>query len=146
MHNAPPVVFPVGRFVWGPRLALLLAAVAASVLAVWLVWAEVSAFRLGWTACIWLAAAWCSAWWVRHEFLQEGELAWDGEAWWFCGHGGARHAVNVQLQWDAGRAMLLRVSATPRHGWLDRYTWLQASRLPLQWHGLRCAVHATHTI
>ena len=145
MHSAPPVLVPVGRSLWGGRLPLLasgLMAVSVCLLA-WhagLALSGLLVLMAVCTLCLWLVWQW-----APRERLPEGELAWDGEAWWFCGHGGARQAVDVELQWDAGRAMLLRVSAIPRHGWLDRYTWLQASRLPLQWHGLRCAVHATHT-
>ena len=76
------------------------------------------------------------------EALPPGELGWDGEAWSFRGSDGASEAVQVQVDWDAGRAMLLRLS-TRGDGWrLDRYTWLQASQMPLQWHGLRCALYA----
>ncbi len=144
MHSAPPVFVPVGRFLWGSRLPLA-AAGLAMLLTGLLAWHSglapdrllvlLGAFALT-ALCVWRLAP--------RERLPEGELGWDGQAWWFRATGGEPQAVWVRLSWDAGQAMLLRVSDIPRRGLLDRYTWLQAGELPLQWHGLRCAVHAGH--
>ncbi len=146
MHSAPPVLVPVGRSLWGGRLPLLsavLTAVSVCLLAGHAGLALPGMLVLLGVCAVCLLLVWQ---WAPRERLPEGELAWDGEAWWFCSQGGARQPVAVQVQWDAGRAMLLRVSETPRSAWPDRYTWLQASALPLQWHGLRCAVHAADTV
>jgi hypothetical protein len=147
MHNAPPVVFPVGRFVWGPRLGLLLAAVVACVLAVWLVWAEVSASRLAWTVGLWMAAALCSLWWGRQEYLQEGELVWDGEAW----HGphleGADEPIHLTLTFDGGHFMLVSWRSAAQAGRLVRtqHALIRRADMPSRWHGFRCAVYSRRT-
>lgn len=146
MHSAPPVLVQVGRFVWSGRLPLLLSgltAVAVCLLA-WHSGLALPALQVLMGVCaLGLLLVWLLA---PRERLPEGELDWDGQAWWFRGCSGAPEPVDVQVHWDAGRAMLLRVSATKSSASLDRYTWLQASELPLQWHGLRCAVHASQTI
>ncbi len=146
MHSAPPVLVPVGRFVWGRRAAVLAVWLAAAVSGLLAWWSGLAASGLLALLGAWLlvlALVWRLA---PLEALPAGELSWDGEAWWFRGSGSVPERVHLQVGWDAGRAMLLRLSAR-RDGWqLDRYTWLQASQLPLQWHGLRCAVHASDTL
>jgi len=146
MRNAPPVLVPVGRFVWGGRIALMLALLTALV---WLVLARMqamSAARMALLALACLFAAGLSwlAW--QREQLPSGELAWDGEDWWYRPADGKSQRVRVSLNWDAGPAMLLRVQARPRGGWRAQYLWLQACRLPLQWHALRCAVYGHDTL
>lgn len=116
MRNAPPVLVPVGRFVWGGRIALMLALLTALV---WLVLARMqamSAARMALLALACLFAAGLSwlAW--QREQLPSGELAWDGEDWWYRPADGKSQRVRVSLNWDAGRAMLLRVQARPRGG------------------------------
>ncbi len=146
MRNAPPVLVPVGRFVWGQRLVLAGGFVSALVCAV-VVWL----YRLPLAQAFVLLAVWaCAAGlaWAtgRRAFLQAGELFWDGDAWSFRPGAGAREAVELELCWDAGHAMLLRLHATGPGRWTGRYTWLQLSQMPLQWHGLRCAVHGGDTL
>ena len=146
MRNAPPVLVPVGRFVWGGRIALMLALLTALV---WLVLAGMQAVSAGRMAllglvCLLSAGLSCLAW--QREQLLPGELAWDGEGWWYSTPGGASLAVRVTLNWDAGRAMLLSVQAREADGWHAQHLWLQARSLPLQWHALRCAVYGRDTL
>ncbi len=142
MHSAPPVLVPVGRFVWGRPQAVLLALVVAALSAL-LAWVAGLSVPGQWILLlVWLVVLVLVGQIAPLEALPPGELGWDGEAWSFRGSDGASEAVQVQVGWDAGRAMLLRLS-TRGDGWrLDRYTWLQASQMPLQWHGLRCALYA----
>lgn len=145
MHSAPPVLVPVGRFVWGHRWPVVWAGLGLGVLGLWAGQAGLDRFGLllllGTSVGVLLLMGQI---WPR-ELLPAGELAWDGEGWWFHPRSGAAQAVAVDVHWDAGRALLLRVSARSP-GWaLDRYAWLRAGDMPLQWHGLRCAVHAQHT-
>ncbi len=142
MHSAPPVLVPVGRFVWGRRAAVLAVWLAAAVSGLLAWWSGLGASELLALLGVWLLVLALAWWFAPLEALPAGELSWDGEAWWFSGSGAVPERVHLQVGWDAGRAMLLRLSAR-RDGWqLDRYTWLQASQLPLQWHGLRCALYA----
>ena len=145
MRSAPPVLVPVGRFVWGGRIVglLALATLAVGLLAGW-PW-DTTPWRAGLTVGVWALATLLASWAWRCEALPPGELSWDGQAWWY--RPGDAHALAVQLtlQWDAGEALLLQLRS-PALGRFSRYAWLQASRLPTQWHGLRCAVHAGDTL
>lgn len=148
MHNAPPVAVPVGRFVWGHRIVLILALSSALVcgpaaLRGWQSGSLVSCVLIG---IAWLMAAGGSWWAFRREFLAPGELSWDGADWWYRVHGGSAQQVSVRLRWDAGKTMLLGLRATESAGHLDRYIWLQARQAPQQWHALRCAVHGRDTL
>ena len=145
MRSAPPVLVPVGRFVWGPRVVagLALATGLACGWAAW--WQGITMARAAAVAATWGGCA-VVAWWVmRSESLPAGELAWDGQSWWFRESQGLARPVEVALQWDAGRAMLLRLRFGPTDR-LSRHAWLQASQMPMLWHGLRCAVHAGDTL
>jgi hypothetical protein len=146
MRSAPPVLVPVGRFVWGGRLVLAWAALAALVCLTTVWWLDLGFGRTVVMGVVWLLAAGlsCLAW--RRECPAPGELSWDGEAWWYGVHGGDRRQVSVVLGWDAGRAMLLNVRDRQRHWPWGQYIWLNADRMPQQWHGLRCAVHGRDTL
>lgn len=147
MHNAPPVVFPVGRFVWGPRLALALAALISGALAAWLVWMDASASVLAWAVCTWLVAVWGTAWWMPREFLHQGELAWDGEAWHCLGSAAEDGPVQLSLTLDGGHFMLVSVQPAAHLGlqaW-PRHAWLRRADMPSRWHGFRCAVYSRRT-
>ncbi len=145
MRSAPPVLVPVGRFVWNPRVAAGLALVSGLVcwLAGW--WYGITTLRAAALGAVWgmsVGVAWLV---LRRETLPPGELAWDGQSWWYRENLGVATPVTLALQWDAGRAMLLQLNfcQTDR---LARCAWLQASQMPAQWHGLRCAVHAGHSL
>ena len=145
MRNAPPVLVPVGRFVWCNRIVAVLAVFTALIclLAAWGLSIPVSRAMpvgLAWTLSV------SAAWWIwRHEALPPGELSWDGQSWWFRPDDGGALPAMVVLQWDAGRGMLLQLTC-PVLGRFSRYAWVQASGMPAQWHGLRCAVHASDTL
>ncbi len=146
MRSAPPVLVPVGRFVWGHRIALVLCvciALACSGVA----WFYNVTRVQQWTmALVWLLAAALSWGLARREFLASGSLQWDGEAWWFQPQVGVQVPVHVTVGWDAGSAMLLALRVQQPGGRSLRYAWLQASQMPAQWHGLRCAVYAGDTL
>jgi hypothetical protein len=134
------VLIPVGRFVWGARRIAafsLCLGLAAAVLA----WrAGVSALAGAVWASAWLVTLLLALWVLPREVLSPGALHWDGEHWWFGPEGGALAPVQVRPMWDFGWALLLRVTQEPPARALSRYAWLQASRMPGRWHGLRCAV------
>lgn len=146
MRSAPPVVYPVGRSVWYVRLTIWCACLLGLVICLlaWFMGLAMSGLLLlaGVSAGVLLLVAQIAP----REFMPEGELDWDGEAWSFRDRGGMREAVEVCVHWDGGSVMLLRVS-TPSASWhLDRHVWLRASSSPMHWHGLRCAVHAAGDI
>lgn len=139
MRRAPPVLVPVGRFVWGPRIAWGLGFFSAAILVLSGGLSGMSVGRLCVVALGWGVAALVCARLMRHAFLPPGELAWDGQGWWYRSQGQPASAVQVATRWDAGRALLLAIRA--RDDSPARHAWLQAGHMPLQWHGLRCALY-----
>jgi hypothetical protein len=92
-----------------------------------------------WLVC--LSASWYC---LRREMVPTGLLGWDGEGWQLQQPGAQAMAVDVQVVWDLGSAMLIRVSASAADTapWAGhRYSWLSAAQMPALWHGWRCAVH-----
>ena len=146
MRSAPPVLVPVGRFVWGHRIALVLC-VCTALACSGVAWLYNVTLVQQWTmAVVWLLAAALSWGLVRRESLDPGSLQWDGEAWWFQPQVGMQVPVRVTVGWDVGSAMLLGVRMPQPCGRIVRYTWLQATQVPAQWHALRCAVYACDTL
>ncbi len=145
MHSAPPVLVPVGRFVWGGRIALVLAVLTAVTSLALAGLQNMAAGQTTLLGLVWLSSAALSWWAWRHERLPPGELAWDGEGWWYTPQDGIHQQVSVTLNWDAGRAMLLRVRCPESSGVRMQYLWLQAKQTR-QWHALRCAVYGRDTL
>ena len=143
MHNAPPVVYPVGRFVWGARVGLALAVSAAAVLTAWLGWTDAGPAAWGWSLWGWGGAAAGTLWLLPREFLQQGELVWDGEVWHHAGPSGEDAPIALSLTFDGGRFMLLAIAA-PAGDWRawPRHALLRQSDMPTHWHGFRCAVYS----
>lgn len=145
MHNAPPVVAPVGRFVWcGPVLTCGMVAGLVS-WGCWLQSALPSIDRVLVTAAL-MALAWCFAW---RSGLQEplicGQLVWSGENW--CWRNEGQDDMSVQLtkvvDWNSGMLVALKCQDEPRVGWTrTRYAYLTRQEMPRQWHGFRCAVYS----
>ena len=149
MHSAPPVLVPVGRFVWGTRIAAGLALITLLASLVWLWQSQADANQVAAVLLGWLAMAALSAAVLRWQAGAPGQLRWDGEAWWFeaAETASAAQTVAVQPVWDLGSAMCLRLQAQGVP-WRARsaYVWLRAQDLPRAWHALRCAVHQDHTL
>jgi hypothetical protein len=139
MHSAPPVLVPVGRFVWGWRLVILLAACSAIVLlGVWRTSPEQGVVWLG----LWAVSCLAAAVLVKRDSLPPGNLRWDGSDWFFAPNEGATIAVSVMALWDAGSGMLVAVHAPDGHWRGGRCTWVNERQLPAHWHAWRCAIHA----
>jgi hypothetical protein len=156
MHNAPPVVFPVGRFVWGLLVMAGLTTVGALGLAWWqwlsgLTW-RVTGWAWGaWGLCVVLAFAWRAA-----QTLGSGRLFWTGEAWLWQGmQNEAPDAalqrsmesclVGVTVLLDLGGLMLLAVQPLDETGQRAGrlcHAWVHRAAMPSKWHGFRCAVYS----
>jgi uncharacterized membrane protein YtjA (UPF0391 family) len=145
MHNAPPVVFPVGRFVWGVRWACVLAFLTVSVLAGWLGFTDASAAICAWTLFVWSCAAVGAVWWAPREFLQQGDLVWDGEVWHGPGQLSEGAPLQLSLTLDGGFFMLVSLHAQPGALAFRRHALLRQSDMPSRWHGFRCAVYSRRT-
>ena len=143
MHNAPPVVYPVGRFAWGLQVAGVLALTAGAVLALWWMWSSVSAAMFAALAGVWCGAAVWAVVLGRQEFVQQGELAWDGEQWQGSGLSTHDGPVQLALTLDLGHSMLVACRASPESGWpRTRHAWVRRADMPSRWHGFRCAVYS----
>ena len=145
MHNAPPVVYPVGRFVWGPRMTGFLAALSA--VALW-AWRELSE-NAGLLQCLalmcWGASVFAAMVLAKRECLSEGQLVWDGEAWHWQDRQQHEHPVHVHVLLDTGHSLF--VVCQGLKGPVDaplrrRFAWLHRAAMPLSWHGFRCAVYS----
>lgn len=71
----------------------------------------------------------------------QGRLGWDGRAWW---HESPERTCGVQLVWDVGPWVLLRVW---RDDWRrPRWCGVSCRQAGTAWHGLRLAVFASGPI
>lgn len=145
MHNAPPVVYPVGRFVWGRRWATCaLALLSAVAMGASFVLSGATLAGLFWQAATWLVIAGLSAGVLSREFLGCGALAWDGESWHGLDTAMPPGPLQMALTFDGGHFMLVALKASPAEGRvrLSRHAFLCRGDMPSRWHGFRCAVYS----
>ena len=139
MHNAPSVVYPLGRsrFQGGVLAALWLAGVLVTLL-----WA-LTAPRLDWRLGVAMAAlmvAGAAAWsgWRR---AAGGQLHWDGQLWYWESQGYQSgtpvRALSVAL--DFQRVLLLRLE---NHDHVTLWLWAHRASMPERWMDLRRAVYS----
>jgi len=145
MHNAPPVVAPVGRFVWAvPIWASGVVAGGAG----WVIWLQsaLPSVERALTVAVPMVLAWCFAWRCgMQEQLSCGQLVWSGEDWCWCNE--AQDDMPVQLtrvvDWNSGMLVALKCQGEARAGWRHiHYAYLTRQQMPRQWHGFRCAVYS----
>jgi hypothetical protein len=148
MHNAPPVVYPVGRFAVGRFLLVAVAMLSALGLLSWQMQSLATGLKL-WAAWgFWGACAGAALLWAPKQTLTGGRLGWSGEAWfWLDKADTAEQAqtVVVSVGLDTGQALLLWVRKVDEQGraqGLMQSAWLQANAMPSKWHGFRCAVYS----
>jgi hypothetical protein len=149
MHNAPPVAFPVGRFVWGRALWLSASLLGASGLIVWQQTSGASGAGVllpwaFWAVCVAGAAVWCP-----RQHLSQGRLFWSGEDWFWmpdrAAGQGEIQSVSLSVGLDLGFGLLLWLRLTPEGATKPgplRSAWLEKQSMPSKWHGFRCAVYS----
>lgn len=148
MHNAPPVVYPVGRFALGRLLYMVVCMLSAVGLLRWQTLTLASGSTLWGAWCLWSVCALSVALWAPRQALKGGRLGWSGETWfWQAGADSAEQAqpVAVSLGLDTGQGLLLWVRTVDERGraqGLLRSAWLDAGEMPSKWHGFRCAVYS----
>jgi hypothetical protein len=149
MVNAPPVVYPVGRFAEGRLLFVAVCVLSAVGLLSWQMQTLVTGFKL-WAAWgLWVACAGSAALWAPRQTFSGGRLGWSGEAWFWQAHADLAEqtqAVAVSVGLDTGQGLLLWVQPLDEQGGRAqgrlRSAWLQAGAMPSKWHGFRCAVYS----
>ena len=147
MHNAPPVVFPVGFLLLAGMPAALLALCAFLALVIWQVQAPTDPALLALAGLTWLLTAVLAVWWHRREWTGQGRLCWTGQQWLWTDPQGREQTVSVHSPFDGGTCLLLRLRfshqeiGASRAG-RTRWAWMTERSMPSQWHGFRCAVYS----
>lgn len=140
LHNAPPVVYPLGR---SRFLGSLLLCVWFCGLLLTLFWFFHGARQLDWRialALIFVMGAGTAAY-IGWRNSPTGQLAWDGEIWRWespgCRTGVAEYDLSVLV--DLQHVLLLRLeNQTHARLWL----WVERRSLPERWLDLRRAVYS----
>jgi len=148
MHNAPPVVYPVGRFAVGRMWLVLVCGLSAVGLLSWQMLTLTTGPKL-WAAWVfWGSCAGFAAVWAPRQALTDGRLGWSGQSWWWQADADTAdqvQAVSVSVGVDTGPGLLLWVQPLDDQGRAQGRrlcAWLQAAAMPSKWHGFRCAVYS----
>ncbi len=143
MQNAPPVVFPVGRFAWGWAWLALWSAMGALGLVAWQNMSAASNGRVVQAWLVWGVCLACALWSWPREQMQGGQLTWSGEQWYWRDAEGAETSLLIELLLDLGTDMWVRMRPDGPADWrAPRIVWLHRPQMPRNWHGLRCAVYS----
>ncbi len=145
MHNAPPVVYPVGRFVWGSWIMGGLALVGLMGLVFWWVMASPGWLQAVVGGLVWSGSVAAAAVYWPSERSPEGRLVWSGEDWLWREASGTEIPVRVQVLLDAGRFMGLVYAgreAFDSRGQRPQFAVVCQAMMPSSWHGFRCAVYS----
>ena len=137
MHSAPSVRYPVGRSRGRAAALVAIWLVAVGTALAWLSPGE----RVGWRqwlelACLLASGLAASAYW---RVMQTGTLHWDGQCWAWEAAGTGRTVVQLGVQLDLQRFMLLRLAAD--HGGAQ-WCFVERAIDKARWNDLRRAVHA----
>jgi hypothetical protein len=139
MHNAPPVVYPLGRSRFQGRALLLLWLVGLGVTALWWVTGARPGWRLalGAVAVLVSGAAALRAW----KHCPVGQLHWDGQVWrWESqGYQAGTLVRHLSVALDFQHVLLLRLE---NHDGATLWLWAQRASMPERWLELRRAVYS----
>src|SRR5689334_19485910 len=133
MHGAPSVNHPVGRSRFAGLLAGALWLAAAAGIVLWSLQVDAGVARLAAALAILAATgAFASIAWLRSP---SGLLAWNGEAWNWCGaeEGEPRPVLDLQ------QVLLLRWQAAAGR---TRWLWAERRTQPASWDDFRRAVYS----
>ena len=140
IHNAPPVVYPLGRSNFLNRLLLGLWFSGLLLSILWLLIVQ----RFDWRIGSAFLAVLCAGLAVRSGLknLPTGQLVWDGNAWRWesAGYQTGIAEYDVSVTADLQSRLLLRLE-NPASASL--WLWLERGSLPERWLDLRRAIYAT---
>lgn len=146
MHNAPSVMYPVGRCAFpGQLLLVLAAAVGASLWGwrgsgvgtwLWLATLAGALFWLAWALHTWWRAPTGQLHW---DALAPGLQSTEAGAWFWLDSMGlaAQPVLGVEQALDLQRVVLLRLRSTAL---VPRWVWVQQPSDPARWLDLRRAL------
>jgi hypothetical protein len=133
MHNAPSVIYPVGRPVLAGVLAAVLWGGGAILIFYWWLQADIAGWRqAGAALAVAATGAWALLSWLRSP---AGEIHWDGSGWSGPQDGGSG---SMALALDLQQWLLVRWQGADSARWL----WLERRRCPERWSDLRRAVYS----
>ncbi|MBH1957486.1 MAG: hypothetical protein I8H91_11800 [Burkholderiales bacterium] len=142
-HNAPPVVYPLGRSLFLGRL--LLGLWLAGVCCVLLWWNATRQLdgRMALAVFSVLLAGFAAR--TSRDNLPHGQLAWDGQAWrWESpGYQTGVAAQELSVVADFQRRLLLRLE---NQASASLWLWVEQSAMPERWLDLRRAVYSPHRL
>jgi hypothetical protein len=145
MHNAPPVIYPVGRFVWGIPCIAVLALTGAVGLLCWQATSGAEGLTVWGAWAVWAVSSTLALSLEARESSAQGHLGWCGDGWsWRDGHMQER-VVRLSLLLDGGRYMWVSyrmADAFETHNAWPRIAIVRQTDMPLAWHGFRCAVYS----
>jgi len=141
MHNAPPVVYPLGRSAFQGWMLLGLWLAGLAVVFLW--WQN--AVEPGWRQIVALGGVSVAGGAALLGWRQApaGLLQWDGQDWNWQSEPSREVAPvrSLQVTLDLQRCLLLRASNPDRAGlWL----WTERASAPERWMDLRRALYARH--
>lgn len=140
-HNAPPVVYPLGRshFLGSSLLALWL----AGLLAVLFWFHSISQFdwRMGLAFSAVLGAGVAAR--TRWNHPPSGQLAWNGEAWRWESPSYQTGSTEQELSVIADFQHTLLLQFENKTG-ASLWLWLERNTMPERWLDLRRAVYSPH--
>jgi toxin CptA len=138
-HNAPSVVYPLGRSRFQGQILLVLWLVALATIGLWMAHAQAWGWRhgLGVLALVLAGAAALMGW----KNSPVGQLAWDGQTWHWESRGyqagAAEHDVSVVCDFQS--FMLLRID-NPDQARL--WLWAERTMFADRWLDMRRAVYS----
>jgi len=139
MHNAPSVVYPLGRsyFQGLVLLGLWLAGLLVTVL--WWLAVPGPDWRLGVSVAALLAAGVLAG--LGWKNSPAGQLCWDGQAWRWESRGylSGTPVYSLSVALDFQRILLLRLE---NHDQATLWLWAQRAAMPERWLDLRRAVYS----
>lgn len=145
MNNAPPVAFPVGRFVGGRVAWLGVVVASAGGLLAWSHLAQITTaqWKAAWS--FWCICGLAAAFWGSRQTLSDGRLVWSGQTWSWQPRNGVALDLELTVGLDLGDGLLLflRLHKGSGRGFGPRVcVWVSKAAMPSMWHGFRCAVYS----